>query len=119
MKYLEITLHDNDFCNELNGLGQYLIEQITNNGGEFNINDNYPLFRDGIVKYLSAAYQLRKVIWWGKADNVGDVADYFDLRLKIRVIEENELKSWDNAEILYVPICTLDDVYHGVTWAIV
>lgn len=119
MKYLEITLHDNDFGRELNGLGQYLIEQITNNDGEFNINDNYPLFRDGIVKYLSAAYQLRKAIWWGKAVDVGDVADYFDLRLKIRVIEENELKSWDNAEILYVPICTLNDVYHGVTWAIV
>ena len=40
MKYLEITLHDNDFFLELDELGTYLTTKIAAYYDIFDINDN-------------------------------------------------------------------------------
>ena len=118
MKYLEITLHDNDFFVEFDSLGRYLMYSIACNS-VFDINKSREIIRDGIVKYISAVNHLENAIRFGNVNNIEITTEYFEDYLSLRIVDQSEVQSDCNSEVLYVPICNPDDIAHGVSYFIV
>ena len=119
MKYLEITLHDNDFFIVLNELGTYLMYKIAAYHDVFDINDNYKKFTDGIIKFLSAVYHLNKVIRYGDVRDADNMTEYFKKHLSIRVVNKWDIPTNCDLENLYIPICSKYDITHGINYFIV
>ena len=118
MKYLEITLKDNDFFVEFDSLGRFLTNSIVCNS-IFDISKSREIIRNGIVKYISAVHHLKNAIRFGDVNNIENTTKYFEDYLTVRIVEQNEVQSDCNAEVLYVPICNPDDIRHGVSYFIV
>lgn len=118
MKYLEITLHDNDFFVEFDSLGRYLTYSIVCNS-VFDINKSREIIRDGIVKYISAVNHLENAIRFGNVNNIETTTEYFENYLSLRIVDQSEVQSDCNSEVLYVPICNPDDIRNGVSYFIV
>ena len=124
MKYLEISLPDNMLFIEMEYLGKFLTECIASCHDAFldilSTEDNCSLLRDGIIKYLSAVYQINILTYWDKdVDSIKNKTDYLNSHLKIRIIKKDEIATLYDSRILYVPICTLEDLEHGINWFIV
>lgn len=118
MKYLEITLHDNDFFVEFDSLGKFLTSTIAC-FSVFDINKSREIIRDGIVKYISAVYHLQNAIRFGNVNNIEITTEYFEDYLSLRIVDQSEVQSDCNSEVLYVPICNPDDIRNGVSYFIV
>lgn len=118
MKYLEITLYDNDFFVEFDSLGKFLTNSIARNSVS-DIIKSREIIRDGIVKYISAVHHLEDAIRFGDVSNVENTTKYFEDYLTVRIVGQNEVQSDCNSEVLYVPICNPDDIKHGINYFIV
>lgn len=118
MKYLEITLHDNDFFTELDELGTYLMYKIAAYYDVFNINNTHKLTY-GIIKFLSGAHLLNKVIFFGEFCNADNKTEYFTKHLSVNVVDKSDIPTNCNSENLYVPICSAYDIAHGVSYFII
>lgn len=118
MKYLEVTLYDNDFFVEFDSLGKYLTHSIACNS-VFDINKSREIIRDGIVKYISAVHHLEDAIRFGNVNDIETTTEYFENYLSLRVVDQSEVQSDCNAEVLYVPICDPYDLEYGANYFIV
>ncbi len=125
MKYLEITLHDNDFYNELESLGKYLTDIIATYSDVFDLDTAricQESLKRGIVKYLAAIDHINSVIRLHNANVETDIklmAAYIDRYLRVYIVDQDEIQRNCDSEVLYVPICTLEDLEHGISWFIV
>lgn len=120
MKYLEITLHDNDFYNELESLGKYLTDIIATYSDVFDLDTAricQESLKRGIVKYLAAANHIDSVI--RLHTDIKLMAAYIDRHLRVYIVDQDEIQRNCDSEVLYVPICTLEDLEHGISWFIV
>ena len=124
MKYLEITLHDNDFCNELESLGKYLTDIIATYRDVFDPDAAricQESLKRGIVKYLAAIDHINSVIRLHNANVETDIkltAAYIDRHLRVYIVDPDEIQCDCDSEILYVPFCTPEDLEHGISWFI-
>lgn len=121
MKYLMITLHDSDFYNELDWLGKHLLNRLSDNRSEpFDTNEiNFDKFKSVIVNFILSTHILRGEKWYKLYDN-SDEEDIWEYHrgikeqlckiIHIEVVEDSEIHE-DNYELLYVPLCTSDDIY--------
>lgn len=125
MKYLEITLHDNDFCNELESLGKYLTDIIATYSDVFDLDAAricQKSLKRGIVKYLAAIDYINSVIRLHNANVETEIkftAAYIDRHLRVYIVDPDEIQCDCDSEVLYVPICTPEDLEHGINWFIV
>ena len=123
MKYLMITLHDNDFYNELDWLGKLLLNRLSNNYLEFDINKiDFKKFKQLCVDFIAVAYNLNSNWWYKNIDyieqHLESINEYCERKLSISIIDQTEIKE-DNYEMLYVPLCTEEEINHGVSYFII
>lgn len=120
MKYLMITLHDSDFYNELDWLGKHLLNRLSDNRSEpFDTNKiNFDKFKSAIVNFLLSTHILRGDKWYKPFDKFDDdiweyyrgIKEQLCKIICIEVVEDSEIHE-DNYELLYIPLCTSDDIH--------
>ena len=98
-KYLEITIHDNDFTNELYFIAEDITKLLDYMGGTYKIHD---------MNKLSVAIQH---MWYGmyRAMQALDrpyidttTVDYF--KPDLRIVDFFDINDWENRENLYIPL---------------
>lgn len=121
MKYLKITLHDKDFYNELNQLGEYLLTRIINDK-TFDIeNVNIDALKNIITEFIAVINVFNSDLWFKKSEYsyendefpdrfTLDIKIYCDRHLSVNVVDQSEVQA-DNGEDLYVPICNAENFY--------
>lgn len=124
MNYLKITLHDNDFYNLFHQLGNCLQDRLAG-ADEDNIikaeKIDFEIFRAAIIELMIGLYYIDSRHWIKgiiREDSVEDIRDYFERKLKITIVDKFEIES-DNDEVLYVPLCTYEDLNHGVSYFVI
>jgi hypothetical protein len=99
MKYLSITIHDNDFWRELEAVADFLIdyhkEEIRNG---FDITDTFKTRVCKIMNLHCMARNISRDIFEGNV-NCNDYLKYFLKNIKI---EWTEMAEWDNAETIVI-----------------
>lgn len=121
MKYLKITLHDKDFYNELEQLGEYLLNRITNNENFDIENVNVDALKNLITEFIAIINVFNGNTWFKNSgywyNNTEyphqftlDIKIYCDRHLSVNVVDQSEVQA-DNGEDLYVPICNAENFY--------
>ena len=115
-----ITLHDSDFYNELDWLGKYLLDRLSDNCSEpFDTHEiNFDKFKSAIVNFILSTHILRGDKWYKPFDKFDeDIWEYYRgikeqlcKIICIEVVEDSEIHE-DNYELLYIPLCTSDDIH--------
>lgn len=124
MNYLKITLHDNDFYNLFHQLGNCLQNSLVGEDEDNIIKAekiDFEKFRATIIElmlglyYIDSRYWIKGII---REDSVEDIRDYFERKLKITIVDKSEIES-DNDEVLYVPLCTYEDLNQGISYFVI
>lgn len=105
MKYLRVSINDNDFTSMFATVGGAIWETFfwccdypTEKGLE-NIKAD-------IANLWCSIYMLTRKIDYGDTEPI-DVPDYYQFfndRIKLDIIDSTDLPDWDNAEAIYVPL---------------
>lgn len=121
MKYLKITLHDKDFYNELEQLGEYLLNRITNNENFDIENVNVDALKNLITEFIAIINVFNGNTWFKNSGYwynnteyprqfTDDIKKYCKKHLSVNVVDQSEVQA-DNGEDLYVPICNAENFY--------
>mgnify|MGYP006980628559 CR=1 FL=1 len=121
MKYLMITLHDSDFYYELDWLGKHLLDRLSDNRSEpFDTGKiNFDKLKSVIVNFIISTYILHGEKWYKQYDNCGEddiwefhsgIKKQLSNLIHIEVVEDSEIHE-QGYELLYVPLCTSNDIY--------
>lgn len=121
MKYLKITLHDKDFYNELEQLGEYLLNRITNDENFDIENVNIDALKKLITEFIAIINVFNSDLWFKKSEYsyendefpdrfTLDIKIYCDRHLSVNVVDQSEAQA-DNGEDLYIPICNAENFY--------
>lgn len=115
-----ITLHDSDFYNELDWLGNFLLNRLSDNRSEpLDTNKiNFDKFKSAIVNFILSIHILRGDKWYKPFDKFDeDIWKYYRgikeqlcKIIRIEVVHDSKIHG-DNYELLYVPLCTSDDIH--------
>lgn len=122
MKYLKLTMHDNDFYNEFRVIGACLERRLSDESIVFDTNNiDFEKFQKVCAELIANIHTLNSN-WWYKDVNysespIDDLKKYCERKLSISVIDQTEI-SEDNDEILYVPLYTIEDRIRGITYFI-
>ena len=101
MKYLHITLHDNDFGIELEAVGKLIRELF--------LWFDYP--KDVDLKTFSVCiqnllYHIMKTRLLLEGENYEIKLEY--LLPTVEIVDASEIPTWDNGESLYIDLCNYD-----------
>lgn len=105
MKYLRVSISDNDFTSVFNVVGDALKKT-------FYWCCDYPTEEDlenikaDIANLWCSIYMLARKIEYGRTEPV-DIPDYYQFfndRIKLDIIDSTDLPDWNNAEAIYVPL---------------
>lgn len=102
-KYLQITMHDNDFWYSLTQLADILYKMFIING-RFPEEDELPLLKKYIQSLLFSIHNINSILCWNK-NSVGfkeTIEKHFEPTLKF--VNYLDIPDWDNDESIYVPM---------------
>ena len=101
MKYLHITLHDNDFRIELEAVGKLIRELF--------LWFNYP--KDVDLKTFSVCIQ--NLLYHTMKTRLLLEGENYEIKLEyllptVEIVDASEIPTWDNGESLYIDLCNYD-----------
>ena len=97
--YLRITIHDRDFTDSLQMIGELLYEI-------FQYNDNYPteenfsILKESIKHLWLGTNMVNNLMCWGETSDI-DI-NYFEPDLEF--VDYFNIPDWDNGESIYIPM---------------
>ena len=101
MKYLHITLHDNDFRIELEAVGKLIRELF--------LWFDYP--KDVDLKTFSVCIQ--NLLYHTMKTRLLLEGENYEIKLEyllptVEIVDASEIPTWDNGESLYIDLCNYD-----------
>lgn len=115
MKYLEITIHDNDYYAELYTLGDFLSGFIRDYLSFHTFDINMTVLKDGILKFLVGANAVMFEFMYCKMDyndKIDKTAMYLAKKLEVNVVDESDIdfEEYEDDGYLYIPLCTEEEI---------
>lgn len=101
MKYLHITLHDNDFGIELEAVGKLIRELFL----------WFDCPKDVDLKTFSVCVQ--NLLYYTMKTRLLLEGENYEIKLEyllptIEIVDASEIPTWDNGESLYIDLCNYD-----------
>lgn len=97
-KYLRVTIHDNDFTNQLLYVGDLLHQVFADNG--YPTEQDFGILKEMIAHIWYGVHEIMGKLRFGECDLCG--FDYFEPDLEF--VDFEDIPDWDNSESIYIPM---------------
>ena len=99
VKYLRVTIHDNDFTTSLELISELLYETFKFED-RYPTEEDFPSLKECIKHMWFGENMLKDLMRWGKCETTN--INYFNPCLEF--VDYLDIPDWDNAESVYIPM---------------
>lgn len=105
MKYLKMTIYDNDFTRYYEEIGTLISSLIMHDAPP--TEESLDKLKPYIARLWWAAFNIHDVLREIKTPMIKSKEtdyEYFENNLELSIVEESDIPEWDNAEDIYIPL---------------